>query len=83
MVDVGAEGQAGQVSEACGVAGDVDAAAADGILRGGAVATVRPARRSGGWSGAGVWHIRRTIEHGRMVASLASEAAALKSSLRY
>jgi hypothetical protein len=56
VVDVGAGGQAGQVGvavgvgqmgEACGVAGDVDAAAADRILRGGAISTVRPSRRSG------------------------------------
>ncbi|MFF1446457.1 hypothetical protein [Streptomyces sp. NPDC058295] len=49
VVDVGAWGQAGQVgvavggvqvSEARGVAGNVDAAAADGVNRAGAAATV-------------------------------------------
>lgn len=92
VVDVGTGGQAGQigvavgvgqVGEACGVAGDVDAVAADRVLGGSAVATVRPVRRSWGRFAARVCHTQRTIEHGWMVADLASEAATLKSSLRF
>jgi hypothetical protein len=57
VVDVGAGGQGGQVGlavglgqmgEAGGAAGDVDATAADRIVRGGAVTAVRSLRRSRG-----------------------------------
>ncbi|GAA2390226.1 hypothetical protein GCM10010420_12430 [Streptomyces glaucosporus] len=58
VVDVGPGGQAGQigvtvglvqVGQADGVAGDVDAAAADRVLGGGAVAAVRPRQSLGGF----------------------------------
>lgn len=56
------------MSEACGVAANVDTAAADGVFRAGAAATVRPLRRScrRRWR---LRHTRRTIEHGRTVAA--------------
>ncbi|OEJ36185.1 hypothetical protein AR457_34405 [Streptomyces agglomeratus] len=94
VVNVGAGGQAGQVGvavglgqvgEACGVAGDVDAAAADGISSGVcAVCAVRPVRRSRAGFGARVCHTRRMIERARRLPGRHTEtlAAALKGVLK-
>jgi hypothetical protein len=82
MVDVGAGRQAtqlgvavgvGQMGEADGVTRGVNAAATDRVLRGSAVATVRPVRRSQGRFRARVWHTRRDDRARSMVAELASE----------
>ncbi|MFJ6889688.1 hypothetical protein ACIQRC_33265 [Streptomyces californicus] len=70
VVDVGARGQGvqvgvavgvGQVGEARGVTGDVDAAAADRVGRRGVVAAVLPRRLGSGWRfGCSRGHASRT-----------------------